>query len=77
MKIAVFGASGTIGRTIAEEALARGHEVTAIVRDLARFAHPEKWFAVVMGDVLDASSVASAVAGHDVVVSAVGSVRVD
>ncbi len=33
MNIAVFGASGTIGRRIAQEALARGHSVTAIVRN--------------------------------------------
>jgi uncharacterized protein len=36
MKIALFGATGTIGRRIAQEALARGHELTAIVRDQAR-----------------------------------------
>lgn len=33
MKIALFGAGGMIGRRIAEEALARGHRVTAIARD--------------------------------------------
>jgi uncharacterized protein len=32
MKIAVFGASGTIGRRIAKEALSHGHMVTVIVR---------------------------------------------
>jgi len=33
MKIAVFGGSGRAGHVIVEEAVARGHEVTAIVRD--------------------------------------------
>ncbi|WP_392551286.1 NAD(P)-dependent oxidoreductase [Orbus wheelerorum] len=33
MKIAVIGANGKSGHLIVEEALARGHEVTAIVRD--------------------------------------------
>jgi putative NADH-flavin reductase len=42
MKLALFGATGHIGRTILDEALARGHEVTAIVRDPARLdaRHP-------------------------------------
>jgi uncharacterized protein YbjT (DUF2867 family) len=33
MKIALFGASGTIGQRIVQEALARGHQVTAIARN--------------------------------------------
>jgi len=33
MKIAVFGGSGRAGHVIVQEAVARGHEVTAIVRD--------------------------------------------
>lgn len=35
MKIAVFGGSGRAGHVIVEEAIARGHQVTAIVRDEA------------------------------------------
>ncbi|MGT2894810.1 NAD(P)-dependent oxidoreductase [Streptococcus entericus] len=33
MKIAIIGANGKAGKRIAQEALKRGHEVTAIVRD--------------------------------------------
>ena len=36
MRVAIIGASGGIGAFIRDEALARGHQVTAIVR------HPEK-----------------------------------
>lgn len=36
MKIAVIGASGKAGRNIVKEALDRGHEVTAIVRDATK-----------------------------------------
>jgi putative NADH-flavin reductase len=36
MRIAVIGASGWLGGAIAREALARGHEVTAIGRDRGR-----------------------------------------
>lgn len=38
MKIGVIGASGKAGSLIAKEAAARGHEVTAIVRDAGKVA---------------------------------------
>jgi putative NADH-flavin reductase len=72
MKIALFGATGTIGRRIAQEALARGHELTAIVRDPARLDVSHECLTAVKGDVLDAASVAAAVKGHDAVISAYG-----
>ncbi len=72
MKIVLFGASGKIGRSIAAEALARGHQVTAVVRDPTRVGPPHPALSVVRGDVLDPSRVAAVVAGHDVVASAVG-----
>ncbi|MET9881962.1 NAD(P)H-binding protein [Streptomyces sp. NPDC006430] len=73
-KIALFGATGTIGALVLREALGRGHQVTAVVRDPARLAgSPAAAGAeVVHGDVLDPHSVAAAAAGRDVVVSAVG-----
>src|SRR2546422_10791364 len=72
MRIALFGAGGMIGRRILEEALRRGHEVTAVVRDPTRFSGAADRVAVVQGDVGDAASVAAAVRGHDAGVSAVG-----
>jgi len=72
MRIALFGAGGMIGRRILEEALRRGHEVTAVVRDPTRFSGAADRVAVVQGDVVDAASVAAAVRGHDAVISAVG-----
>src|SRR6185312_8807520 len=71
MKIALFGASGTIGQRIAREALNRGHEVTAVVRDPARMPFADAHLTVTKGDVLDPASVARVVAGQDAVVSAV------
>src|SRR5258707_324008 len=53
MKIALFGASGTIGRRILSEALSRGHEVTAIVRDPSRLAEPEPRLRTQAWDILD------------------------
>lgn len=41
MKIGIIGASGKAGRFILKEAVSRGHEVTAIVRDAARVSHEQ------------------------------------
>src|SRR3954471_872939 len=71
MKIALFGATGTIGAGILKEALARGHQVTALVRDPSKLNGTQQ-LTVVQGDVLDAKSVAAAVKGHDAVISAFG-----
>ena len=72
MKIALFGAGGAIGQSIAEEALLRGHQVTAVVRDPAKFKLAHEKLTVVKGDASDAESVATAVTGQDAVISAVG-----
>jgi putative NADH-flavin reductase len=72
MKIAVFGAGGMIGQRIVNEALVRGHEITAVVRDPAKFTPVSADVKVVQGDVLDSTSIAAAVAGQDVVVSSIG-----
>jgi len=42
MKLVLFGATGHIGHAILDEALARGHDVTAIVREKGRLTstHP-------------------------------------
>jgi putative NADH-flavin reductase len=72
MKIALFGANGTIGQRILREALDRGHEVTAIVRDPSRFDKTSEKLSLVAGDIADPSGIAGVVKGHDVVISAVG-----
>ncbi|MEQ6292439.1 NAD(P)-dependent oxidoreductase [Vogesella sp. GCM10023246] len=69
MKIALIGASGFVGSAIQQEALARGHQLSAIV------SRPERVTAaanltVVAANAYDADSIASAVRGHDVVISA-------
>lgn len=72
MKIALWGATGRFGSRIAQEALARGHQVTAIVRNPARLTFTHKNLKVVTGNVLDPGSVASKGKDHDVVISAIG-----
>jgi uncharacterized protein len=71
-KIALFGGSGMIGQRILNEALSRGHKVTAIVRDVTKFKADRPNLEVKPGDVLKPESVALAVRGNDVVISAYG-----
>jgi putative NADH-flavin reductase len=73
MKIALFGATGTIGSRIAREAAARGHHVTALSRRGADTGIDG--VEPLVGDLGDPESVAGVAATHDVVVSATGPSR--
>src|SRR5260370_40358401 len=73
MKLTILGASGATGTYLTSQALAVGHEVTAVVRDPARLAvpaHPR--LRTVTADVMDPASLAPAIEGADAVISAVG-----
>ncbi|NPT59540.1 NAD(P)-dependent oxidoreductase [Paraburkholderia elongata] len=70
LKIALFGATGTIGSRIAAEAARRGHQVTALARNPARVPADVANLKAAQADLLDAASVGAAVRGHDVVASA-------
>ena len=73
MKILLFGATGPTGSQALEQALARGHSVTAFVRDPGRLAVHDERVRVVVGDAThDAPAIADALIGQDVVVSALG-----
>ena len=69
MKIALFGASGNIGKRIGAEALERGHEVTAMIRHTSRSEN--KCMHCVSVDITDPAKVAAAVKGHEAVINAV------
>lgn len=69
MKIALIGASGFVGKAVLQELLQRGHQVSALVRDVARLAGQDG-LTPVLADAYDAKSVAAAVRGHDAVISA-------
>ncbi|WP_328941773.1 NAD(P)H-binding protein [Streptomyces sp. NBC_00250] len=74
--IIVFGAGGRVGRAALTEAVARGHRVTAVVRDPSKYRDLEGGsVTLVRGDVTDPASVAALAAGHDAAVNA--SVRLD
>ncbi|MFU7551718.1 NAD(P)-dependent oxidoreductase [Pseudomonas paraeruginosa] len=69
MKIALIGATGHVGHYFLNEALLRGHTVSALVRDPGKLAARDG-LNVVQADVSDPAQVASAVASHEVVISA-------
>ena len=86
MRIALFGATGGIGRHLLTWALAEGHDVHALARRPEQLARPLGALApaagrlapaaggltVTAGDALDPLAVAAVVAGADVVLSALG-----
>lgn len=67
----MIGATGAIGSQLVAEALHRGHDVTAVVRDRSKVAAGERP-AVAQADVLDPGQVAAVARGQDVLISAVG-----
>ncbi|WP_223529069.1 NAD(P)-dependent oxidoreductase [Pseudomonas sp. GL-R-19] len=68
-KIAIIGATGRAGSQLLEEALRRGHSVTAIARDTSKIDLREGVVGKAV-DALDAAALQAAIAGHDVVISA-------
>jgi len=70
-KILVYGATGKVGSKTVNEALNRGHIVTAVSRDPSRITLIHDNLTAVKGDVLDPESVSSVVAGQDVVIISV------
>jgi putative NADH-flavin reductase len=71
LNILVYGASGKVGVHIVDEALKRGHHVTAVSRDPSSITRRDANLSVVKGNILDANSVAGLVAGRDVVILSV------
>lgn len=71
MNVTLFGATGKAGARILKELLARGHQVTAVVRDLAKLT-PRPGLTLRKGDLSDENQVAEAVRGTEAVVSAYG-----
>ncbi len=71
MNIVIFGASGKVGRLATNEALKRGHHVTAFVHSTS--LQPAENLEIVQGDVKSVENVQTALSGADVVISALGS----
>ena len=71
MRLVVFGATGGTGAHVVAQAVAAGHEVTAVVRDPRRLA-PVDGLRVVTATFDRTSALDDAVHGQDAVISALG-----
>jgi len=70
MKVLVFGATGKTGGLIVDRALAKGHEVTVLVRDASKFTRKD--VRVLSGDATKPDDVMQVVRGQEAVIDAIG-----
>ncbi|MFD9006378.1 NAD(P)-dependent oxidoreductase [Streptomyces sp. NPDC059582] len=75
MNLTVLGATGGIGQEVVRQALAAGHQVTAVVRDPARLTVTGAGLEVFRADLADPAALRPAVAGRDAVLSGLGARR--
>lgn len=71
MRFLVLGASGGVGSELVQQAIARGHHVTAQTRDPARLKDRDG-VGVIVGLPTDAAFLRQHVGGHDAVILATG-----
>ena len=72
MKLFVIGATGRTGREIVQQALARGHQVTAFVRSPESMTLKNERLTVIKGNAMDENELFNAMQNHDAVLSTLG-----
>ena len=72
MKLLVLGGTGGTGRQVVEQALANGDAVTVLARDPAKVTVQHAGLRIATGDATDRAALATAMRGHDAVISAIG-----
>jgi len=70
MKVTVFGAAGNVGKRVIDEAIMRGHEVTAVLRNPSRATELNPAVNVVIGEADNVNDVVRLSMGQDIVISA-------
>jgi putative NADH-flavin reductase len=75
MHITVLGAAGKTGTAVVDQALAQGHQVTALVREAAQITKTRPSLTVVVGDARETTDLAKALIGSDAVISALGTMK--
>lgn len=70
MKIIIFGARGDVGRRLVKEALMRGHQVTAVVRNESQINDIPSGANHLIGNVVNEGKVTDLMHGHDLAISA-------
>jgi putative NADH-flavin reductase len=71
LRILVYGATGKVGTHVVDEALERGHVVTAVSRDPSRIQQQHDNLSAMAGDLLDSISIANLVIDQDVIIVSV------
>ena len=72
MRLFVLGATGRVGRELVDQAIERGHLVTAFVRSPEKLAPERNGLTVRKGDARNLDELRAALSGHDAVLSALG-----
>ncbi len=72
MHVLLLGATGSVGRLVAERALERGHVVTALARNPQKLGGLQGSVSVVAADALDAPAVSGALVGQHAVIYTLG-----
>jgi uncharacterized protein YbjT (DUF2867 family) len=72
MNLTVLGAAGATGVQLVEQAIAAGHQVTALARSAENLTLTNPNLHVVQGDATDRAVVSQAMKGADAVISVVG-----
>ena len=75
MKLLVFGATGSIGRQLVEQALDQGHAVSAFARHPGKLAFEHQNLQIIEGNVLDKDAVERAMRDQEAVLCALGAGR--
>lgn len=70
MRCFILGATGKTGTQLLDLALQNGHSVTAFVRSPQKLSSNRRGLTVIQGSPADVPAMAQAMAGHDVVLSA-------
>lgn len=75
MRLAMFGATGTVGSVLLEQALRDGHQVQALVRSASGLSMRNEHLSVIQGDAGNAAAVNAVLEGVDGVLSTLGGSR--
>ena len=72
MKLFIIGATGRTGQEIVQQALVRGHHVTAFVRSPESIPLHNERLTVLKGNAMDENELFNAIQNHDAVISTLG-----
>jgi len=72
VRVALFGATGPLGRRVLDQLLERDHDVKVLVGDPTKLARKSEMLTVIEGDIADPAKVGETIAGCDAVIDTLG-----